>query len=143
MASKVANGTETMESRDEAVEGVLLDLQSAAVKKLIARGKERGYVTYDEVNAAMPDGQVSSEDIEDTLSLLNENGINVVADEEGEDAEGAVVAKPNGARSDEDGAGAAEDDEAGGNVDEESLGRTDDPVRMYLREMGSVELLSR
>jgi len=140
MASKVANGAETIESREEAVEGVLLDIQSAAVKELIARGKERGYVTYDEVNAAMPDGQVSSEFIEDTLAWLNENGVSVVADEEGEEGEGA--AKPAGAKAEGEESG-AEDEESSGNVDEESLGRTDDPVRMYLREMGSVELLSR
>ena len=139
MASKVANGAETIESREEAVDGVLLDIQSAAIKKLFARGKERGYVTYDEINAAMPDGQVSSEFIEDTLTQLTENGINVVADEEGEDGEGA--ARPAAAKS-EDGEAEGEE-ESGGNVDEESLGRTDDPVRMYLREMGSVELLSR
>ena len=140
MASKVANGAETIESREEAVEGVLLDIQSAAVKKLIARGKERGYVTYDEVNAAMPDGQVSSEFIEDTLAWLNENGVTVVADEEGEEGEGA--AKPAAAKAEGE-EGAAEEEDSAGNVDEESLGRTDDPVRMYLREMGSVELLSR
>ncbi|MBY0329837.1 MAG: RNA polymerase sigma factor RpoD, partial [Acetobacteraceae bacterium] len=128
MASKVANGAETIESREEAVDGVLLDIQSAAIKKLFARGKERGYVTYDEINAAMPDGQVSSEFIEDTLTQLTENGINVVADEEGEDGEGA--ARPAAAKS-EDGEAEGEE-ESGGNVDEESLGRTDDPVRMYL-----------
>jgi RNA polymerase primary sigma factor len=135
MASKVANGTEAVESRDEAVEGVLLDTQSAAVKKLIARGKERGYVTYDEINAVLPSEQVSSEMIEDTMAMLNEMGINVVEAEETEEGEGIV--RP-AARAEEE-----EDEEAGGNVDEESLGRTDDPVRMYLREMGSVELLSR
>jgi RNA polymerase primary sigma factor len=140
MASKVANGAETIESREEAVEGVLLDIQSAAVKKLIARGKERGYVTYDEVNAAMPDGQVSSEFIEDTLAWLSENGVAYVESEESEEGEGA--AKPAAAKADGE-EGAEESEEASGNVDEESLGRTDDPVRMYLREMGSVELLSR
>ncbi|MBS7810980.1 RNA polymerase sigma factor RpoD [Roseococcus pinisoli] len=136
MASKTANGSETAEAREEAVEGVLLDITSAAVKKLIARGKERGYVTYDEVNAAMPQEQVSSEFIEDTLSSLSEAGINVVEAEESEDGE-AKTAKAEGEGEEK------EDEESGGNVDEESLGRTDDPVRMYLREMGSVELLSR
>ncbi|WP_270936964.1 RNA polymerase sigma factor RpoD [Falsiroseomonas oryzae] len=136
MATKVANGAETAEGRDEAVEGVLLDIQSAAVKKLVARGKERGYVTYDELNAALPSEQVSSETIEDTMAMLNDLGINVVENEESEDGE-AAAPKPV-AKADEE-----EDEESGGNVDEESLGRTDDPVRMYLREMGSVELLSR
>ncbi|MGG5817538.1 RNA polymerase sigma factor RpoD [Falsiroseomonas sp. HW251] len=136
MATKVANGAETAEVRDEAVEGVLLDIQSAAVKKLVARGKERGYVTYDELNAALPSEQVSSETIEDTMAMLNDLGINVVENEESEDGE-AAAPKPVAAEKEE------EDEESGGNVDEESLGRTDDPVRMYLREMGSVELLSR
>ncbi len=137
MASKVANGAETVETRDEAVEGVLLDIQSAAIKKLVARGKERGYVTVDELNAALPSEQVSSEVIEDHLAMLSDLGINVVDAEEGEDADGA--AKPAAARAEDE----EEEEAAAGNVDEESLGRTDDPVRMYLREMGSVELLSR
>ena len=135
MASKAAAGAETTETRDEQVEGLLLDTQSAAVKKLIARGKERGYVTYDEINAALPQDQVSSEVIEDTMAMLNEAGITVTDSEETEDGE--VAPKPAAKAEGED------DEESGGNVDEESLGRTDDPVRMYLREMGSVELLSR
>ncbi|MGG5808825.1 RNA polymerase sigma factor RpoD [Falsiroseomonas sp. CW058] len=139
MATKVANGAETAEGRDEAVEGVLADTLTAAVKKLIARGKERGYVTYDELNAALPSEQVSSELIEDTMAMLNEIGVNVVESEESEDGEAAPAAKPV-AKADEE---EKEDEEGSGNVDEESLGRTDDPVRMYLREMGSVELLSR
>ncbi|MCB4823630.1 RNA polymerase sigma factor RpoD [Roseicella aerolata] len=138
MASKVAGGTDTVESRDEAVEGVLIDIQSAAVKKLIARGKERGYVTVDELNAALPSDQVSSEVIEDHLATLSDLGINVVDAEESEDGEAAAAAKPASEDKEKE-----EDEEGGGNVDEESLGRTDDPVRMYLREMGSVELLSR
>ncbi|NKC33217.1 RNA polymerase sigma factor RpoD [Falsiroseomonas selenitidurans] len=138
MASKAANGADTAEGRDEAVEGVLLDTLTAAVKKLIARGKERGYVTYDELNAALPSEQVSSELIEDTMATLNELGINVVESEESEDGE-AGADKP-AAKADED---EKDEEESGGNVDEANLGRTDDPVRMYLREMGSVELLSR
>ncbi|EHM02284.1 RNA polymerase sigma factor RpoD [Acetobacteraceae bacterium AT-5844] len=137
MASKTAGGTETVENRDEAVEGALLDTLSAAVKKLVARGKERGYVTYDELNAALPSEQVSSELIEDTMAMLSELGINVVESEEAEDGEGKAPAKAEGAEDEES------EEEEGGNVNEESLGRTDDPVRMYLREMGSVELLSR
>ena len=135
MASKVANGTDTVESRDEAVEGVLLDTMTTAIKKLIARGKERSYVTVDELNAALPSEQVSSEMIEDTMAMLSEIGINVVESDEAEEAvEGAKAAGK---------AEEGEEDESGGNVDEANLGRTDDPVRMYLREMGSVELLSR
>jgi RNA polymerase primary sigma factor len=118
------------------VEGMMLDIQSAAVKKLIARGKERGYVTVDEINAVLPSEQVSSEMIEDTMAMLSEAGITVSEAEEAEEGEGALV-KPVTRADGED------EEEAGGNVDEESVGRTDDPVRMYLREMGSVELLSR
>src|SRR3954463_1407317 len=138
MASKVTGGTDTVETRDDVVEGVLLDTMTAAVKKLITRGKERGYVTYDEINAALPQDQVSSELIEDTLANLSEIGINVVDSEESEDGEATPVAK--GATEEKE---EKDEEESGGNVDEESLGRTDDPVRMYLREMGSVELLSR
>ncbi|MBP0444925.1 RNA polymerase sigma factor RpoD [Roseomonas sp. SSH11] len=143
MATKVANGTETAEHRDEAVEGALLDSVLASVKKLMAKGKERGYITYDEFNAALPQGQVSSEQIEDTMALFSEMGINLVEAEESadEDTEKKTPAKAEGEEGEEKAEG--EDEESGGNVDEESLGRTDDPVRMYLREMGSVELLSR
>ena len=136
MATKAAAGAEPVEARDEQVEGMMLDIQSAAVKKLIARGKERGYVTVDEINAVLPSEQVSSEMIEDTMAMLSEAGITVSEAEEAEEGEGALV-KP-AARADGE-----EEEEASGNVDEESVGRTDDPVRMYLREMGSVELLSR
>ncbi|HXP32347.1 MAG TPA: RNA polymerase sigma factor region1.1 domain-containing protein, partial [Stellaceae bacterium] len=97
---------------------------------MLARGKERGYVTYDELNAALPPEQVSSEQIEDTMTMLSELGVNVVESEEAEEAASADV--------DEDG-----ELRASGNLDDEDIGRTDDPVRMYLREMGSVELLSR
>ncbi|TCZ61347.1 RNA polymerase sigma factor RpoD [Roseicella aquatilis] len=138
MASKVGNGTDLVEARDEATEVVLVDIQSAAIKKLIARGKERGYVTMDELNAALPSDQISSEVIEDHLATLSDLGINVVDAEENEDGEATPAAKP--ATEDKE---KEEDEESGGNVDEENLGRTDDPVRMYLREMGSVELLSR
>ena len=137
MAGKAANGTDTVESRDEAVEGVLLDTLTAAVKKLIGRGRERGYVTYDELNAALPPDHVSSELIEDTMSALSAIGINLVEAEESEDPEATAVAKPAAAEKED------EEEEAGGNVDEETMGRTDDPVRMYLREMGGVDLLSR
>jgi len=114
----------------------LLDVQSAAVKRLIARGKERGYITFDELNVVLSPEQTSSEQIEDVMANLSEMGIQVVESEESEDGE-APVAKVE--KAEEEGA----EEGASGNVDEESLGRTDDPVRMYLREMGSVELLSR
>src|SRR5690349_14901964 len=131
MATKSASTSEAAETREEATEGLLLDSLAAAIKKMVARGKERGYVTYDELNAALPPDQVSSEQIEDTMTMLSELGINVVESEEGEDAAGLMDAEE------------GEDARASGNLDEEDIGRTDDPVRMYLREMGSVELLSR
>jgi RNA polymerase primary sigma factor len=116
------------------VETTLLDVQSAAVKRLIAKGKERGYITFDELNSVLPPEQNSSEQIEDVMAHLSEIGIQVVESEESEEAEPAPVKAE---RVDE------VEEEPSGNVDEESVGRTDDPVRMYLREMGSVELLSR
>ena len=128
----MATKEETTETREEPEEGLLVDSLTAAVKKMIARGKERGYVTYDELNGALPQDQVSSEQIEDTMTRLSELGINVV---ESEEAEEPAAASPE-----------AEGDsefKANGNLDDEDIGRTDDPVRMYLREMGSVELLSR
>ncbi len=112
---------------------LLLDVQSANVKRLIARGKERGFITFDELNAVLPQDQNSSEQIEDVMAQFSEMGIQVVENEEPE--EGEPAAKVEKAE--------AEEEESSGNVDEESAGRTDDPVRMYLREMGSVELLSR
>jgi RNA polymerase primary sigma factor len=99
-----------------------------STETLILRGKERGYVTDGEVNAALPAGQTSPEQIEDAMTVLSELGIDVI---ENEDADGP------GASSAEEGSA-----EVRGNIGEE-IGRTDDPVRMYLREMGSVELLSR
>ena len=95
----------------------------------------RDSVTVDELNAALPSEQVSSEMIEDTMAMLSDIGINVVESDESED--GGDGAKPAAKADGED------EEESGGNVDEANLGRTDDPVRMYLREMGTVELLSR
>jgi len=129
MASKAATAAETAETREEVAETPLLDSIAIAIKKMVARGKERGYLTYDELNAALPQDQVSSEQIEDTMTMLSELGINVV---EGEESEEPAEAEA------EDG-----ESETRGNVDDDDIGRTDDPVRMYLREMGSVELLSR
>jgi RNA polymerase primary sigma factor len=139
--------------RDEAGDGPLMDGTAAAIRKMIAKGKERGHVTIDEINAILPADMATSEQIEDTLAQLSEAGINVVESEEKEEVE-APPAQPaasgpaaaqtpvrgtTGEANDEEG----ENESGGGNIDEESLGRTDDPVRMYLREMGSIELLSR
>ncbi|MCH7864505.1 MAG: RNA polymerase sigma factor RpoD, partial [Proteobacteria bacterium] len=132
MAKAAAQTTETREPREEGGDSPLLDSLGAAIKKVIAEGKERGYITYDDLNAALPPDQVSSEQIEDTMSMLSEMGINVVENEEGEDAQASQQKEPKEPVTTKS-----------GNVDEADLGRTDDPVRMYLREMGSVELLSR
>ncbi len=131
MATKTAASTEATTSEQDA-DSNLLDTQSAAVKRLIARGRERGYITFDELNAVLPPDQVSSEQIEDIMATLSEMGIQVVENEDSEEGEAPREEKKEDA-----------EEEQTGNVDEESLGRTDDPVRMYLREMGSVELLSR
>src|SRR6267154_937774 len=125
----------------EGSDSPLLDLSDAAVRKMIKNAKKRGYVTYEQLNGVLPSEEVTSERIEDMLAMLNDMGINVVENEEaGEDEE----------KEDDD-----DDDEAGSDLVEVSQKavtetkksepgeRTDDPVRMYLREMGSVELLSR
>src|SRR5579872_3120949 len=134
MATKPAVAADTVTAEQD-VETTLLDVQTAAVKRLIARGKERGYITFDELNQILPPDQNSSEQIEDVMANFSEMGIQVVESEETEDGEAPAVKTE---KSEE-----AEEEEQTGNVDEASLGRTDDPVRMYLREMGSVELLSR
>ena len=129
MASKAVTAADTAETREEAAEVPLLDSIASAIKKMVARGKERGYLTYDELNAALPQDQVSSEQLEDTMMMLSGLGINLIESEESEE--------PAEAEAEEGEA------ETRGNIDDDDIGRTDDPVRMYLREMGSVELLSR
>ena len=112
----------------------LLDMSDVGVRKMIARAKARGYVTYDELNKVLPSDKTSSEQIEDTMSMLNEMGINVIESEEQEEqAEGEVPAL----------AETGKEVVAKTGTATETYDRTDDPVRMYLREMGSVELLSR
>jgi RNA polymerase primary sigma factor len=122
----------------------LLDLSDAAVKKMIKQAKKRGYVTYEQLNSVMPSEEVTSEQIEDVLAMMSEMGINVVETEEAEaEEEGEAREEPE-----------EEESESGELVEvtpktpakseaKEPTERTDDPVRMYLREMGSVELLSR
>jgi RNA polymerase primary sigma factor len=129
MSTKSASVAEMAEAKNEQPDAPLLDSLGAGIKRMIVRGKERGYVTYDELNDALPPEQVSSEQIEDTMAMLSEIGISVIEAEESE--EGAPLPE------------VVESDVPTGNVDESEMGRTDDPVRMYLREMGNVELLSR
>ena len=144
MATKVKENEEAEVERDGATDGPLLDLSDDAVKKMIKAAKKRGYVTMDELNSVLPSEEVTSEQIEDTMAMLSDMGINVVEDDEVD--ENAVADD-----SDDD----AEGESDGGDIApstgsalattkrKEPADRTDDPVRMYLREMGSVELLSR
>ena len=128
MAAKDAEIAKSEDQND----GEGLDISQTAIKKMISEARARGYITYDGLNKALPPNQVSSEQIEDVMSMLSEMGINIIEDEDSDEAENAVVVVDEGARGVAlAGAGA------------EKLDRTDDPVRMYLREMGSVELLSR
>ncbi|WP_281824013.1 RNA polymerase sigma factor RpoD [Jannaschia rubra] len=115
-----------------------LDMSQAAVKRMIAEARTRGYITYDQLNQVLPPEQVSSEQIEDVMSMLSEMGINIIEAEEAEEED----EKPGGSTA------VVDASKRGGDVAttegaSEKLDRTDDPVRMYLREMGSVELLSR
>lgn len=139
MATKATATKATKETGNgESGDGPLLDSAREALKKLIAKGKERGYITIDELNAAMPQGEVSSEQIEDTMTLFSEMGVNVIDGEEGDDSNDS-----DDTENDSDNDNEKSESLAGGNLGDDDIGRTDDPVRMYLREMGSVELLSR
>ncbi|MFN4170685.1 MAG: RNA polymerase sigma factor RpoD [Pseudorhodobacter sp.] len=118
---------------DEAEADTSLDMSQAAVKKMIADARERGYITYDQLNTVLPPEQVSSDQIEDVMSMLSEMGIQVTEEDEMEDSNSAgELVETGGSR-----------EVAVSGTTTETLDRTDDPVRMYLREMGSVELLSR
>ncbi len=117
----------------------LIDLNDAKVKKLIARAKKRGYITYDELNEALPQDQMSSEQIEDIMSAISEMGVNIVEKDEDADDE----AEPDDGDDDIEPVGANSALAAAPEKKKETVDRTDDPVRMYLREMGAVELLSR
>ncbi|MGF7004670.1 RNA polymerase sigma factor RpoD [Aminobacter sp. BE322] len=139
MATKEKEEVET--EREGATDGPLLDLSDDAVKKMIKLAKKRGYVTMDELNAVLPSEEVTSEQIEDTMAMLSDMGINVVEDDEqGEEAEAAEGDSEEDANELAEQTGTAV---ATTTTKKEPTDRTDDPVRMYLREMGSVELLSR
>ncbi|MGH6746803.1 RNA polymerase sigma factor region1.1 domain-containing protein, partial [Novosphingobium sp.] len=124
---------------DDGTDAPLIDLNEGAIKKLIARAKRRGVITYDELNEALPQDQMSSEQIEDIMAAISEMGINIV--ESDEDSEGQQE------DDDRDNEESDSDDVSPRMVvdtkKKETVERTDDPVRMYLREMGAVELLSR
>jgi len=129
---------DTPETEIETGDAPLIDLNDVAIKKLIARAKKKGVITYDELNEALPQDQMSSEQIEDIMSAISEMGVNIVEnadsdDDEEEEKEPEEEIDPL--------------DDAGPRpavaTKKEAVDRTDDPVRMYLREMGAVELLSR
>ncbi|MEX0308157.1 MAG: RNA polymerase sigma factor RpoD [Ruegeria sp.] len=130
-----AKDTNEDRKSDEQEQEISLDMSQAQVKKMIAEAREKGYITYDQLNQVLPPDQVSSEQIEDVMSMLSEMGINIIEDEEAEEEEnkGSTELVTTEGPREVALAGAAT----------EKLDRTDDPVRMYLREMGSVELLSR
>ncbi len=127
-----ASENEDRKTDDQETE-VSLDMSQAQIKRMIAEARERGYITYDQLNTVLPPDQVSSEQIEDVMSMLSEMGINIIEDDEVEDEDrGPTDLVTTGTK-----------DVAVSTGETEKLDRTDDPVRMYLREMGSVELLSR
>ncbi len=128
MAAKANKQVEPeVNSADAAVEAANTDAAQQTIKTLLKIGKERGFVTHDELNAALPAEDFTSEQIDDVMSTLSEMGVSVV----------------DNAESDENGEEAEEEGRAAGNLSDSDVSGTDDPVRMYLREMGSVELLSR
>ncbi|MGB2439954.1 MAG: RNA polymerase sigma factor region1.1 domain-containing protein, partial [Candidatus Puniceispirillaceae bacterium] len=112
------------ESQEQNSDAPILDTKNTAVKALIKKGKERGFVTHDELNAALPQGELTSEQIEDVMVSLSEMGVTVVEAAEDVDKE-------------------SEETPQSGNLSDGEVSGSDDPVRMYLREMGSVELLAR
>jgi RNA polymerase primary sigma factor len=132
MAAKQAEAKVSPEG-SESGDSPLLDLNKASVKKMIKAAKKRGFVTYEELNAVLPSDQVASEQIEDTMAMLNDMGINVVDAEEAEEA----------AETTSTAVAETTTKAVATTTKREPSDRTDDPVRMYLREMGTVELLSR
>src|SRR5688572_25533889 len=145
MATKAAASTKTKDQEKpeagaaaEPPDSPLLDLSDAAVKKLIKTAKKRGYVTYEELNSVMPSEEVSTDQIEDIMAMFSDMGINVVDEDEVEEAEPDTPEEESTEVAERTGTAVASKSNA-----REGSDRTDDPVRMYLREMGSVELLSR
>ena len=127
MATKAKKQADTDQTVQDAGEAASLDAAQQTIKALLKLGKDRGFVTHDELNAALPAEEYTSEQIDDVMSTLNEMGVSVV----------------DSAESDDEAEEGNEDGRASGNLSDSDVSGTDDPVRMYLREMGSVELLSR
>jgi RNA polymerase primary sigma factor len=124
---------EQTDAQENEAQGPMLDMSQADIKRMVAKAKAKGYITYDELNRVLPSDQFSSEQIEDIMSLLSEMGVNVVEDEEESEGED----DPNKAKGQQGKELVAQQSQT------TEVDRTDDPVRMYLREMGTVELLSR
>jgi RNA polymerase primary sigma factor len=136
MDEEISGAEMSGNDRGEGGDAPLIDLNEASIKKLIARAKRRGVITYDELNEALPQDQMSSEQIEDIMAAISEMGVNIV--ENDDDATDPEDRKAEDAEDEE-----AVDDRPDLVKKKETVERTDDPVRMYLREMGAVELLSR
>jgi len=137
MATKVKEKEEVQEAQTEVPDGPLLDLSDAGVKKMIKSAKKRGYVTIEELNQVLPSDTTSPDQIEDIYAMLNDMGINVIETDEADEAEDDDDSEST------DLVEAQSTAVAASKPAREPTDRTDDPVRMYLREMGSVELLSR
>jgi RNA polymerase primary sigma factor len=137
MTTKSTKNTAPAETAEETVDIPLMELSksNAALKRLLAKGKDRGYITYDELNEALPQDQLNSDQIDEAMTTLSEIGISIVDSDEVEET---LVDEPVVGRDPE-----ISGDDAAEEAAEEVASRTDDPVRMYLREMGNVELLSR
>ncbi|MGB2259312.1 MAG: sigma-70 family RNA polymerase sigma factor, partial [Candidatus Puniceispirillaceae bacterium] len=130
MATKAKKQADTDQNAQDATEAASLDAAQQTIKALLKLGKDRGFVTHDELNAALPAEEYTSEQIDDVMSTLNEMGVSVVDSAESDDDTDEAEES-------------AEEGRASGNLSDSDVSGTDDPVRMYLREMGSVELLSR
>ncbi|AJY46030.1 RNA polymerase sigma factor RpoD [Martelella endophytica] len=149
MATKVKENEEAETEREGGHDGPLLDLSDDAVKKMIKAAKKRGYVTMDELNSVLPSSEVTSEQIEDTMAMLSDMGINVIEDEDEVDHDNDSDNSADDSSDDNDGESDSTEvatttgTAVAATKKKEPTDRTDDPVRMYLREMGSVELLSR
>ncbi|WP_176085508.1 RNA polymerase sigma factor RpoD [Martelella sp. HB161492] len=143
MATKVKENEEAETEREGGHDGPLLDLSDDAVKKMIKTAKKRGYVTMDELNAVLPSEEVTSEQIEDTMAMLSDMGINVIEDEDEVEHDNDDNSDDSESESDSTELATSTGTAVAATKKKEPTDRTDDPVRMYLREMGSVELLSR
>jgi RNA polymerase primary sigma factor len=140
MASKTKSAAK---NKDD--DAPLIDLNEASIRKLITKAKKKGYVTYDELNEALPSGEMSPDQIEDIQTALSEMGVQIVENDEEAEAEAEQDAEVEEMEVDEGAKkGAKKDTKTAAAAKKTTTGdRTDDPVRMYLREMGAVELLSR